>query len=363
MNRITLQGFHKGSAVSPIVFSLAYSPCGRQIAAAVSDSTLRVWNTRDATVRKVIRFFNAPVVLAYSPDGNYLVGGTNGNRLELWRARTFVRMTLVGHKKTIQTLAFSADSALLASGSEDTLIIVWNIADGLRWKDLRGHNKRIQSLVFITSALLYSSSTDLTIRMWNLADDSCRVVALQDYHGWMGDAGLTEKLLASATTDNSVRIWNVDTGQCQHVLRHHTELPPVSVTVSTDRRYIVSAGKDQLIFIWDAGSGALLRTICNKADVYSVAIAPSSSSSSPSLACEANGGIQIIQLVPVRWLCAVALALLESTMAPYVLLDVIDFLLAGNPNYGSTSFDTESAFYHHRKISLIERVQKRLNKN
>jgi hypothetical protein len=51
-------------------------------------------------------------------------------------------------------------------------------------------------------------------------------------------------------------------------------------------------------------------------------------------------------------LAPAALALLEMRVAPYVVLDILDFWLA------ESSFEAESAFLHLRKISLIERLQR-----
>ncbi len=68
------------------------------------------------------------------------------------------------------------------------------------------------------------------------------------------------KKLASADTDNMVRLWNAQTGQLIRSLTGHTQ-PVRSVSWTPDGTKIASGSEDGTVRIWDAVSGSPLKTI------------------------------------------------------------------------------------------------------
>jgi hypothetical protein len=72
-----------------------------------------------------------------------------------------------------------------------------------------------------------------------------------------------------------------------------------------------------------------------------------------------------VPILNLSWFCDLALALLQCGVAPYVLLDIIDYICAMRSTlvwpYNRTGFETESQHCHYRKIKCVERIQRRLN--
>ena len=82
------------------------------------------------------------------------------------------------------------------------------------------------------------------------------------------------RLLASGSLDNTIRLWDAASGALLRTLEGHTSTVH-SVAFSPDGRALASASRDGTIRLWDAASGALLRTLEGHTwSVNSVAFSP-----------------------------------------------------------------------------------------
>ena len=68
------------------------------------------------------------------------------------------------------------------------------------------------------------------------------------------------RLLASGSLDNTIRLWDAASGALLRTLEGHTD-DVNSVAFSPDGRALASGSADNTIRLWDAASGALLRTL------------------------------------------------------------------------------------------------------
>jgi WD40 repeat protein len=79
--------------------------------------------------------------------------------------------------------------------------------------------------------------------------------------------------LASGSNDRTVKIWDAETGALIRTLRHSERV--LSVAYSPDSRRLASGSSDNTIKIWDAETGALLRTLSGHSEIVrSVAYSP-----------------------------------------------------------------------------------------
>lgn len=113
----------------PVSATLAFAsaPDGRELAAALSDGTIMVWETASGKPRLRVSLEHPLLVssLAYSPDGRVLAGGDEQAIIHLWDTMTGKEIACFeGHQDPVQTLAFAPDGSRLVSGSADTSLLV-----------------------------------------------------------------------------------------------------------------------------------------------------------------------------------------------------------------------------------------------
>ena len=81
--------------------------------------------------------------VAFSPDGKQIVSGSNDQTIRVWNVATGEQCgeALRGHDSSVTSVAFSPDGKQIVSGSDDQTIRVWNVATGEQCGEaLRGHD-------------------------------------------------------------------------------------------------------------------------------------------------------------------------------------------------------------------------------
>jgi WD40 repeat protein len=156
--------------IAGTIYSVAFAPDSRTIAAACATATIELWDARKGRLLRTLRGHTKMVqAVAFSPDGRFIVSGSNANvairgrsltwsgkngdtfmkrlddapndyRVLVWDARTGKLLrALNGHKDGINSVAFSPDSTQIASASEDTTVRLWDVASGRTERVLKGH--------------------------------------------------------------------------------------------------------------------------------------------------------------------------------------------------------------------------------
>lgn len=106
-----------------------------------------------------------------------------------------------------------------------------------------------------------ASAYNGTVLVWD-AHDARERLRLAGHTGWVRRCAVSAdgSFIVSASFDRRLRVWDVETGECRHVLAGHTD-GVTDCAVSPDGRWIVSASLDETVRIWDARTGALVRTL------------------------------------------------------------------------------------------------------
>lgn len=117
--------------------NIAFSPCS-SIVACCGEKEILLWNIEH---REIVKTIPQPkdnwellFTLAYSPCGRYIASGTwwdewmDKMAIRLWDVESGENIvTFWGHSSDIQDLTFSPDGTLLASGGYDRTILIWDL--------------------------------------------------------------------------------------------------------------------------------------------------------------------------------------------------------------------------------------------
>jgi WD40 repeat protein len=237
---------------------MAFSPDGRELTLAYSDSTADVWDLPgEKLLRTVGQEFRLNVgnTFRLSRNGRRLVRVYRGG-VKVWDVQTGQQLI-----PPVLSLAFDADRNSVGGYSDGTIKLT---GYGL---DFKGHKDPVSSIAVSTRGpghpqRIASSSTDGDLKLWD-APTGQEVKTLISRGGGVNSLAFSHaggRLLASGHDDATIRLWVTQTGQEALPLQGHTG--PIScVTFSRDDRQLASGSKDGTIRLWDTQTGKSTRTI------------------------------------------------------------------------------------------------------
>jgi WD40 repeat protein len=159
---------------------------------------------------------------------------------------------LAGHTDEVYSVAFSNGGKWIASASFDQTVMVWDVASGQRIDSLVGTNKMNAAVFSPDDRFLATAGGDGDVRLW-------------DTSNWLISTPAA-KGGAETPSRPPVTVKKVLPGDGQIV---------TSVAFSPDNKLIVSGGYDNTVKVWDAATGALIRTFTgHTATVWAVGFSP-----------------------------------------------------------------------------------------
>ncbi|KAJ2802879.1 U3 small nucleolar RNA-associated protein 13, partial [Coemansia guatemalensis] len=181
---------------------------------------------------------------------------------------------LKGDTEAITCFALKPDGAHLVSASRSMQVTVWDLLSFKAERSFKAHDAPIIAMdIDSTSTLVATGSADSTVKVWDIDRGYCT-------HSFKGHSGLITSVrfhpnkdkicLVTASDDGAIRVWNLKQRKCEAVLTSHVSVVRAidfteddsNPSGSNDRRqYMVTAGRDSVINVWDWKRKALVRTI------------------------------------------------------------------------------------------------------
>ena len=248
------------------VLRVAFSPSGSTLFSAGRDGTIRVWNTTNSQLDKILKA-NGPLSdLALAGDGSILATIGEDGIIQLWEAETGQMVQTIGpNEKADLAIALSHDSTLVAAGDGEN-IQIWSTRTGEPFQRLEGywedeeaqedwlgHEKKVTALAFSPDgAYLASGSAEGTTLIWDL--DAGQIAwqakghlgAVEDIEF---DAG--GNFVLSGGRDNYLRRWRVPGGKFAGLFEGHLGTV-TSVAFGADPDIVLSGGADGSVRLWEA---------------------------------------------------------------------------------------------------------------
>jgi WD40 repeat protein/tRNA A-37 threonylcarbamoyl transferase component Bud32 len=285
-----LRGVHSHSGNAR---NVAFSPDGGSVAVAgynPPDPAIRLAGNlivRDVATLSQERCFTpqnqdvSPIsCIAYSPDGKLLAAGCMDGLVRIWNANTTQEhLPYVAHEGQIHFIVFSLDSKLLATASEDKTVRLWEVATGRRVDTLKGHSGPVQCVAFTPDGqTLASASSDRTVKLWDLRQHGESATVLK-HVGWINQIAFsaTGEQVASHCADGNLYIWNVADGSKRRIIQARLgNLGSGSVAWSPDGKILAAGGSGRPVMLWDAVTGAEVRTLQGRKGELAIAFSPDS---------------------------------------------------------------------------------------
>ena len=156
-----------------LIHSIAFSPDGTTIASVSRDKTVRLWDvTTGKEKTTLVGHTDGVYSVAYSPDGKTIATGAwyKDNMVRLWNATTGTPKTPLRNQDIVLSIAYSPDGTTLATANGKDLHL-WDTTIGILKNALTGHKGRIDSIVFSPDGktVVTNSTMDGTMILWNVA--------------------------------------------------------------------------------------------------------------------------------------------------------------------------------------------------
>ena len=218
-------------------------------------------------------YYAAIQSLDISSDGSKIAAAGKDKQIRILDATNGTVLHLVsserGHKKDVNAVRFSPDGKTFVSASEDMLVKVWNSETGKNVKTYRGHTGIINNVFFNPDGnSIFTAADDGTIRKWDTGYQSEVSFDVCEGGPWYIAVSGDESMVAMACSDKNINVWNPATGK----LKGTFEGPSAnSVVFDKESRYLISAGHDKLIHVWDVATMKEVRSFAgHDGSVYSV---------------------------------------------------------------------------------------------
>ncbi|MCA9051068.1 MAG: WD40 repeat domain-containing protein [Planctomycetaceae bacterium] len=152
-------------------------------------------------------------------------------------------------------LARSSSGELLAASGSDGRIRIFDRESGSLIADWDSHQREVNSTAFHpTQDLLASAGDDGSVRLWRLSDRQ-EVAAFQVFDGECayGVAFLPDgETLLACGGNSDVAVLDIPTHSLRGQLTGHHSRAVEALAVSTDGLHVATAGRDNLVVLWDA---------------------------------------------------------------------------------------------------------------
>lgn len=217
-----------------------------------------------------------------SSDGSRIAAGGQFGRIRVWD--TGSGEILLENERgpmisSIRALAFNDDATVLYSGQIDRSLRAWSVTGQTPlWSRVRHHEAVSDLRLDPSTGRLLSASLDGTLRAWPLQSppgtSSLQIVAAHNDHALSVDFSPDGTILASAGRDDIIRLWDPELMVPLASLPGH-EGDVFSARFSPDGRRIVSGSADGTVRVWSIanGTGEILAPIRN-GTLWSVSFSP-----------------------------------------------------------------------------------------
>jgi RNA polymerase sigma factor (sigma-70 family) len=237
---------------------LRFSADGRLLATAENDGIIRLWDT--ASVKLLRRLDHPGIPRAFSPDGKVLAtADAQGNRICLWETATGKELhTLAGNgpldKVVYWSLAFTPDGKGLLTRKLAGDAALWDVATA---KELRrfpggggGGGLFSPDGRIIAVPVLARTGSRSAIVFWEPSTGK-ELGRLENDWGSLAFSPDGQTLAVSHST--AVRLYRVLTWKELHRFEFTESIS--RITFSPDGRTLATAGRDQLVRLWEVATG------------------------------------------------------------------------------------------------------------
>lgn len=244
------------------VNSVRFSPCGKFVASASSDTRVIVWEIASQTPNTILEGHEHRLTDAeYSGGGDYLVSvSAPVGVVKLWDVATWKEIEEL--KGTAVSLI--SEKKLIGLGDSRGKITLWNVAKKKVKTAFDGHNASISALAFANNGewLASGSFTNGMVKVWDISREKEHVTLDKEQTmNWFSRTtslaiSSNGKVIGTGHYDGTIRLWKVETGEMVQLIKaHHSHV--MGIAFNREATILVSGSSDRTVKLWHTSNGKL----------------------------------------------------------------------------------------------------------
>jgi len=272
-------------AGNTIVAKIAFTPDGKQLVSVAMDHTVRLWDLASGQeVGQFVGHTDYVTSVAISPDGKWLATGADDNTVRIWDLKSRMEMHRFKNEKFQHPAeSFSPDSSHLAV-SEFPGVHIWDVSTFKQLQSFSDPHSYVTGVGFSADGKMLATTLDSGGMGWNgaavwdassgqmLARFAATTTMMPDGSGPQqlttdcADFSPDGKFLVTAGLD-VVRVWEIASQKLVKEISSTPKFPNVwdfglgffAARFSHNGRYMLTAGGNNTLYIWEVGSWRVLR--------------------------------------------------------------------------------------------------------
>lgn len=278
-SEIAVSGYHEITIWSPEgtllrrmggmperIYDIVYSPQGKSLAAAAGDpgryGCVKLWIAEPSgggkPIAELVETTDCMFSAAFSPDGKYLAAGGADRALRVWEVESGKQVfTIEDHADWILGVAFSPDGARIATASRDKTAKVFDLAKKESLVTFPNHGDTVYCVAFSPDGkLALTGGGDNRIRVWSPDNEGKQEREIAGFGGavFRIKAAADGSKFAVCSMDKSVRVIDAKSWSIAKTLEGHSDWV-YAVAISPDGKSLASGGWDGEVRVWNIEQG------------------------------------------------------------------------------------------------------------
>ncbi|MGI6401015.1 MAG: protein kinase domain-containing protein [Thermoguttaceae bacterium] len=242
-----------------VVSTLATSWNASFLASAGKDAAIRLWTRRQGKssanqwgqILELDSHDDWIRTIALSPDDRFLASAGWDQRIYLWDLATGKKLRTLPEKiKSPTKLTFAPDGRTLALATASGTVTLFDVATGQALQRISVGSGEIRSLVFSRDGSFFATTFNDSILCWNAHS----LLPFKEIKGFAApvmslDLSCDKTLMAAGCADGKIILVDLKDGAHSPLSGHLGEVG--EVRLFSDAKWLVSAGKDKFLRLWD----------------------------------------------------------------------------------------------------------------